>query len=132
MSPSDQGATTVEWAIWSVPAILMVIGLLQFAMWWVARDVSITAAQQGLTAGRVLGGSPGAAQSAAQSFVARAGTMVSDPAVSTAGTTETSMRVEVSVTVKQVIEIPGFNWRVRQAVAGARERFTTPAAGARP
>jgi hypothetical protein len=58
--------------------------------------------------------------------------MVTDPAVSTAGTTETSMRVEVSVTVKQVIEIPGFNWRVRQAVAGAREWFTTPVAGARP
>nr|CEL17640.1 hypothetical protein [Kibdelosporangium sp. MJ126-NF4] len=62
----------------------------------------------------------------------RAGGMASDFTVSTAGTTDAVMRVDVSATVVQVVQIPRLTWRIQQTAAGARERFTTPTVSTRP
>ncbi|TCO49645.1 TadE family protein [Actinocrispum wychmicini] len=124
--PGDRGSLTVEWALWALPVVIVVLGLLQFGLWWVARDLAMTSAQQGLLAGRGLGATPADARAAATRFIARADPIARDPDVSTAGTTDQVLHVDVSVSVLTIIPDPWLTWRVHQSVAGARERFTVP------
>jgi Flp pilus assembly protein TadG len=48
----DAGLATLE-ALFTIPVILlMIFGILQTAMWWYARQVALTAAQEGARAAR--------------------------------------------------------------------------------
>lgn len=122
----DRGSVTVEWALWALPAVIVVLGLLQLGLWWVARDAAMTSAQQGLLVGRGLDATPAEARAAASSFIARVDLIARDPGVSTAGTTDDVMHVDVSVSVLNIIPDPWLTWRVHQGVSGVRERFTVP------
>jgi len=121
----ERGSVTVEAAIWLAPAVLALIGLIQIVVWWAAVDTCAAAAQEGLDTGRVLGGTPAAAQQAAATYMARTIGMARNPQVSTAGTTDTRMRVAVSADVVMVVPIPGWQWHIDYAVAGVREHPTT-------
>jgi hypothetical protein len=122
----ERGSVTVEAAMWLAPAMLALVGLIQVVLWWAAVDTCSAAAQEGLDTGRVLGGTPAAAQQAATSYLAHVTALAHNPQVSTAGTTETRMRVEVSAEVVMVVPIPGWQWHITYAVTGVREHPTTP------
>lgn len=127
MFAGDRGAATVELAVLLPVFLLLFLAAVQVGLWWYARNLCLTAAQQGLQIGRTVSATPADAQDAATSFLARAGAdVVSDPVVSTAGTTATTVRVQVSGTVIKVLPIPGVELRVTQGVEGAKERFTSP------
>lgn len=122
----ERGSVTVESALWLLPALLVVLGLVQIALWWAAVDTCSAAAQDGLDAGRVVGGSTAAAQREAISYMARVQVLAHGPQVSTAGTTDTQMRVAVSADVVLLVPIPGWHWHVERAAVGAREHLTNP------
>jgi hypothetical protein len=122
----DRGSATVEAAIWLTPAVLVLAGLVQIALWWAATDTCSAAAQQGLAAGRVLGGTPADAQWQASSVVTRVSGVLSDAQASTAGTTDTVMRVSVSADLRLILPIPGLRWHIEQDAVGPREHVTTP------
>ncbi|RJQ77679.1 pilus assembly protein [Pseudonocardiaceae bacterium YIM PH 21723] len=121
----DDGASTVEWAIWAVPAVVALLAILQAGIWWYDRDVCTEAAQQGMDAARITTGTEAAAQHAASRFLTHTNAPLSDHAV-TASRSATTARVQVSGTVMQIIPIPGFVWRISQSSEGAVERFTVP------
>jgi len=118
----ERGSVTVEAAIWLAPALLALFGLIQIALWWAAVDTCSAAAQQGLDTGRVLGAGPADAHRDALGYMTRAAALAHDPSVSTAGTTDTVMRVTVSAQVVLLVPIPGWHWQVDRAAVGAREQ----------
>ncbi len=115
------------------PAFLaLVFGGVQAAEWYHARSLCLAAADAGVRAGRPAAARPAQAQAAAFGFLARVGGQsVTDPAVSTAGSTATVVRVQVSATAPRVLPIPGLSRRVTQSAQAGRELFSVPA-GAGP
>lgn len=124
----DRGSATVQYAVLLPLFLLLFLTAAQAGLWWYARSLCLTAAQQGAQAGRTVTGTAGEAQGTALSFLTRTGSgAVADPTVTTAGSTSTTVRVEVSATAMRVLPLPGLNLRVSQSVEAAKERFTTPA-----
>jgi hypothetical protein len=121
----ERGSVTVEAALWLAPAMISLVAIVQLLMWWAAVDTCSAAAQEGLDTGRVLGGTPAAAQQAAAPYMDRAAGMARNPQVSTTGTTDTQMWVTVSADVTLVVPIPGWQWHIEYAVTGVREHPTT-------
>lgn len=129
----DRGSATVQYALLLPLFLLLFLTAAQAGLWWYARTLCLTAAQQGTQAGRTVTGSAADAQQTALLFLTRTGSgAVTDPGVSTAGTSTTTVRVEVSATAMRVLPIPGLNLRVSQSVESAKERFTTDSAGSTP
>lgn len=123
----DRGAVTVELAVVFPLFLVLLLSAVQAAMWWHARNIAIAAANEGMHAGRQLDHGETDARQAALSFTKRAGgDSVHDVTVSTGGSTDDVLRVEVSATATRVLPIPGLDWHVTQSVAGEREKFTTP------
>ena len=122
----ERGGVTVEYAVLFPVLLVLLLSSVQAALWWHARNIALAAAQAGVNAGRATGAGPEQAVPAATSFADRAGGSLS--AVTTAGSTATTIRVQVSLTAPRVLPIPGLNLRVTQTAVGGRERFTTPQA----
>ena len=122
----QRGTVTVEYAVLFPLLLVLLLAGVQTALWWHARNVALAAAQAGVNAGRPPHADPAAAASAATAFADRAGGGVRDIAVTTAGTTATTVRVQVSLTAPRLLPLPGLRLRVTQAAEGGRERFTTP------
>jgi Flp pilus assembly protein TadG len=122
----ERGGVTVEYAVLFPVLLVLLLSSVQAAMWWHARNIALAAAQAGVNAGRATGAGPTQAVPAARSFAERAGGSLT--AVTTAGSTATTIRVQVSLTAPRVLPIPGLALRVTQTALAGRERFTTPQA----
>ena len=111
-----------------VPAVLVLLFTgVQAAEWYHVRSLCLAAADAGVRAGRPPAAGLGEARAAAAGFLARVGgSTVADAAVSTAGSTPTLVRVQVSGTVPRVLPIPGLSLRVSQSAQAGKEKFSTP------
>lgn len=121
----ERGSETVETAVLIGLALVVMISVVQAALWWHTRSLCLHAASTGLQVARSWGADPGAGEQAAGSFLARAPSAATSPAT-TVETTATEVTVRVSATAPQVLPIPGLHFRVTQSANAARERFTTP------
>ena len=123
----QRGSATVELAVLFPAFLALVFGGVQVAEWFHVRSLCLAAADVGVEAGRRAGAGSADAGRAASGFLARAGTgTAEDPTVSTAGSTASQVRVEVSATAPRVLPLPGLSMRVTQSAQGVRERFTVP------
>jgi Flp pilus assembly protein TadG len=120
----DRGSATLEIAVLGPAILLLIFTVVQAGLWFYARSLALAAAQSGVAAGRAYGAAPSDANLRAQAFLAdQAGDSLTNPTVSTAGSTATSVRVEVSGRCLAVL--PGLSLAVRQSAVADRERFTT-------
>jgi hypothetical protein len=105
-----------------MPALLLVLlGVFQFAAWYLAGEVALGAAQEGARAARVRGGTTGAGEGAAWRFLDQAnGGHLVGPRVQVASSGE-DVRVEVAGRAQSLI--PGLVLPVRETAAGESERF---------
>jgi len=102
-------------------AMLLVLILLQAALWFLGRSVAQDAAQDGARAAALLGGGPGAgAQAARADLVQLAGPMLSSTSVSV---TETAGRAQVRVSGVAESILPGFSLEVSASAAEPVEEF---------
>jgi len=102
-------------------AMLLVLILLQAALWFLGRSVAQDAAQDGARAAALLGGGPGAgAQAARDDLVQLAGPMLSSTSVSV---TETAGRAQVRVSGVAESILPGFSLEVSASAAEPVEEF---------
>lgn len=123
----QRGSATVELAVLFPAFLALVFGGVQVAQWYHVRSLCLAAADSGVQAGRKAGAGEADAGRAASGFLARAGAgTAEDPTVSTAGSTATQVRVQVSATAPRVLPLPGLSMRVTQSAQGVRERFTVP------
>ncbi|MGW3039567.1 TadE/TadG family type IV pilus assembly protein [Kitasatospora sp. NPDC001159] len=110
--------------------LLLVLLVVQAALWWYDRQVALTAAREGVDAGRLQGNledkdkdKDAAAQRQAREFLDRQG--VRSYEVRTDGSTDKTIRVTVELTPPLLI--PGLTApSIRQVAEAPRERFVPP------
>ena len=122
----DRGDASIQMAIVFPFVIVLVIAVTQVAMQLHARNIALTAAREGVLAGRTYQSSPGDGAARARVALGRlAGDSLHNPGVSTAGSTVDTMRVTVTGTAVSLL--PGISGRhISQSATGPRERWTGP------
>lgn len=122
----DDGDTSIQMAIVFPFIIVLTIAVVQVSIWYHARNIALTAAREGVTAGRGYQSSPGDGAARARSTLERiGGDSLRAPGVSTDGSTADTVEITVSGTAVSMLPgIPGLH--VSQSAAAARERWTAP------
>lgn len=123
---SDHGDTSIQMAIVFPVIILLTIAVVQASMWYHARNIALTAAREGVNAGRGYQASPNDGASRARSTLERiAGDSLHAAGVSTDGSTADTVEITVSGTALSMLPgIPGLH--ISQSASAARERWTAP------
>ena len=97
------------------------MSIIQFGLWYHANNVAEAAAQQGVRATRVSGGSAAEGQQRAEAFMAdNAPSLVGDRTVTVIRTADIA-RVEVSGSLAAIV--PGLHLPVRAEAESPTERF---------
>jgi len=118
----DSGMTTLEVAILFPAMLILVFGIAQTALWYMARTAALSAAQQGVNAGRTYGAAPGDGVSAAQDFLAaQVGDILTGGHARIAKSDRGTLRI--SVTGTSLSLIPGWKISVTQSAQGPKETF---------
>jgi hypothetical protein len=117
---ADRGSAAVELAV-LLPAVLLLLFVsVQFAVWFLARNVAMTAAQEAVTAQRSYNAPDGAGQVRAADFLSRAGDWLVDPRVTVVRDGDD---VTATVTGRSLRFVLAYD--VSQTAHGRVERFTT-------
>lgn len=121
----DTGAVSLELAL-IMPVLLLIIYLMiQGALWFHARNVASSAAQEGLRDARAEHSTVAAGIATARGFISKAGgSDVLVGAQVTGSRTETQATVTVSGRAVSILGL--FDLSVRQSASGAVERYTGP------
>ncbi|WP_231839563.1 TadE/TadG family type IV pilus assembly protein [Blastococcus saxobsidens] len=119
----ERGAASVELAVAFPVVLLLVMTLIQAALWFYARSIALGAAQEGAREGRVQPASTARAQSAAEGFLDQtAQDLLTGRDVTVAGSPSS---IEVTVTGTSLSLFPGLSgWSVTQTAVGPVERPT--------
>ena len=125
----DQGAGAAEIVI-AVPLLMVIIlVIVQFAVWYHAVSVAQATAEEALAAARVQGGSAAAGQQRAGQVLGQIGSAVLvSPQIAVTRTAATAT-VQVTGTAEEVLPLPGLSFPVSVTVAGPVERFVPQTAG---
>ncbi len=117
----ERGAASVELAVVFPVVLLLVMTLIQAALWFYARSVALGAAQEGAREGRVQPASMARAETAAESFLDQtAADLISGGTVTVTGS---AASIEVTVTGTSISLLPGLSgWAVAQTAVGPIER----------
>lgn len=123
-SQSERGSASLEIAILGPALLLLIFAVIQAGLWFYARNLALAAAQEGVDAARGYQTSSNAGVTRAQAFLQRvAGDSLQASTVSAAGSTPTTVRIEVRGRCLSVWPgVPG--WPVHQSAVGPVERFT--------
>lgn len=120
----ELGSTTLALVLVTPAMLVLIMGGVQLGLWMHLQHVATAAAQEGLVAARVEGGSPTAGEARANRFLTElAPPLLRDRRVS-ASSVGDDARVEVTGTVAEVI--PGVRLRVRAVSQAPRETFRAP------
>ena len=119
----DRGAGVAELVI-AVPLLMLLILLIvQFAIWEHAEDIAHATAEEALAAARVQGGTAAAGQQQASALISQVGASVlTGPQVSVTMTAD-DVTVQVTGTAERVVPFPGLSFPVTATVTGPVERF---------
>ncbi len=119
----DRGAGAAELVI-AVPLLMLLILLIvQFAIWAHASSVAQATAEESLAAARVQGGSAAAGQQRAAQVLGQTGSAVLiSPRVSVTRAAATAT-VQITGTAEEVLPVPGMALPVHITVTGPVERF---------
>lgn len=116
---SERGMTTVQVAI-IIPAFLLWLMLIvQFGLWWHAKQIANAAAAEAVDAAQTPTGTEAQGIDAAQSFLDEAGNLRHVTVIVDRGAD--TVRVEVKGRAPQLV--PGFDWGVTAQSEAPRERY---------
>lgn len=121
----ERGSTSLELVVAFPLVLLLIFGGLQAALYYHARNVALSAAQEGLRVARAESGSAATGAARAQEFVNEAGgpDVLSQLTVSPSRTTTAASITVAGRSFSVLPGIPGF-W-VTQTAEAPVERFTT-------
>ena len=117
----DAGAGAAELVIVTPLLMLLILGVIQFALAEQAQHAAQAAASQALAATRVQDGTTGAGAAQAATVLAQEGGSLTAPAVSI---TRTATQATVTITGGVQTLIPGIHLHVSATVAGPVEEWT--------
>jgi Flp pilus assembly protein TadG len=118
----QRGAASVELAVTFPVVLLLVMTLIQAALWFHARSIALGAAQEGAREGRVQPASTARAETAAEGFLDQtASDLLTGRDVTVAGSPSS---IEVTVSGTSISLFPGLSgWPVIQSAVGPVERI---------
>lgn len=128
-TPTDTGerggATSVQMALLWIAMITFILAVVQTALLYLAGQLALTAAEDGLRSGRYYGvGSAEQARRSAQDFIARtAGATLGAPTVE-AVLSDDSATLQVTVSGTVLAVVPGLELHVAKQATGAIEQVT--------
>lgn len=117
----ERGSSTVEFVVSAAVMVLLLLVVVQFALYFHLRAVDQTAARHGLDQVRVTTGTPDAGIDAANEFLDQGGTSLASRTVR-ADRTATTASVSVRGTVVSVV--PGVHLVVDVTASAPAERIT--------
>lgn len=121
----ERGSATLELALVFPVFLLLLLSAVQAGLYFYARAIALSAAQEGVDTARLQRHTLDQGATAARRSAVRAsGGSLHHVAVTTSGSTPTTVRITVTGTAASLL--PGLDWSVSQQAAGARERFTAP------
>ena len=122
---TDEGDASVQMAIVFPFVIALTITVVQASMWYYARNIALTAAREGVTAGRLYQATPADGAARAREMVHRlGGDNLRNAQVSVSSTTS---RVQITVSGSVPSMLPGVpGLHIAQTASSPRERWTTP------
>lgn len=118
---SDRGSSTVEFVISAGVMVLLLLVIVQVALYFHLRAVAVTAARHGLDQVRVTEGSTERGVDAAEEFLDQGGSNLEAASVTAARTAESS---SVTVEGNVVSVVPGLVLHVDVTVEAPTERLT--------
>lgn len=120
---NDEGSTSLELVIVFPAVLLLITALMQYGLWFFARTVALSAAQEGVTAARVLSATAADGVARAEEYVAHNGSdTLFDVAVE--ATSPAPGTVAVEVRGRSLSVIPGMaGIAVVQSAQGPVEAF---------
>lgn len=117
----DRGSATIQGIIAASVMMLLVMAVIQVAIWGHAHHIAAAAAQTALATGRAEDGSVAAASGDGTASLGRnAGGSLAMAGITVDQGAET---VTVTVTGEAASLIPGMDWPVEASATGPRERF---------
>ncbi|WP_150236396.1 TadE/TadG family type IV pilus assembly protein [Nocardiopsis quinghaiensis] len=123
----DQDRGSAELVVATPLMLLLLVLVVQVALWAHASQVTQTIAQHGQAAARTLGATEADGHARADEVADQLrGDLLHDMAI-TVQRTDTTVTVQVSAQVPTMI--PGLDWPVRTAVSGPVEHHTPPSGG---
>lgn len=124
-SVGERGSSTLELVIAFPVLLLIIFSLVQASLYFYARSLATAAAEEGVRGARAESAELPDGVARARSFLeATAGDSLLGPAVSSAGSTGT--RIRIRVTGRSLSVLPGVpGLQVAQEASGPKERFTT-------
>src|SRR2546423_4093267 len=118
----DSGMTTLEVAVLFPVVLILIFGIAQTALWYMARTAALSAAQQGVNTGRAYGATRASGVTAAQDFLtAKVGDVLTGSQVKIANSDPGTLRITVSGSSLSLI--PGWTISVTQSAQGPMEKF---------
>jgi hypothetical protein len=103
--------------------MLLILLVIQFAVWANAESIAHATAEEALAAARVQGGTTAAGQQRADQVISQIGTgALVGPQVSVT-TTPADVTVTVTGTAERVVPLPGLSFPVSVTVTGPVEQF---------
>ena len=126
MLHDERGSVAAELVIATPLLLLMILGIIQFAIWEHASHVAETVAQEGLATARLQGESASAGTQEAQSVLSQLGqSVLTNPQVNATRTAATTT-VTVTGIAESVVGI--FRLPVKAVASGPTETYTTQGA----
>ncbi len=115
----DTGMTTSQVAILFPAVLLWLMLIVQYGLWWHAKQVANAAAAEAVDVVQIPTASTASGETAARDFLAQSGNLT-DIAVTVK---RTPALVTVEVTGRAPRLVPGFSWSVTARSQGPVERF---------
>jgi Flp pilus assembly protein TadG len=127
----DDGALVLSYVIIVPVFMLVIMVIIQGALWYLAREAALAAARQGVDAARLPGAAPGAGTQAALAFARNdaSGYLLGPSAASSAtgaGNAATTATIQITVTGHVPTFVPGLVINISQAVQAPVEKFVAP------
>ena len=121
----ERGAVSAELVIATPLLLLLIMGVIQFALWEHAEHIASAVAQQGVSVARLQGETAGAGQAQAQSVLDQLGPSVLSDAHISATRTATATTVTVTGHAESILGI--FTLPVKAVAVGPDEVYTNDA-----
>lgn len=126
----ERGSVAVELAIVAPALMLLVLGVLQFGLWYHAQNVVQTAALEGARVAAAEDGTAGAGRARALEVVAEGLGQAADGEGAVASADADTASVEVTAELRGLLPIPGLSsFSLSSEATVFRERFRPAEAG---
>jgi Flp pilus assembly protein TadG len=123
----DDGALVLTYVIIVPVFMLVIMVIIQGALWYLAREAALAAARQGVDAARLPGAAPGAGTQAALAFARNdASGYLLGPSAASSAPGSGNATIQITVTGHVPTFVPGLVINISQAVQAPVEKFVAP------